>query len=110
MQMGNECVPPHHQTKPIRVSLKLGIPLDVLPTRGLTAKQTERMERINDSDLPRVSTQQRDKEESAEERKARKQAIKEERKVGAGSSHGWGRATPAAGHHCCTPAPDCVCF
>ncbi|XP_056441849.1 protein LTV1 homolog [Gadus chalcogrammus] len=68
------------RTKPIRVSLKLGIPLDVLPTRGLTAKQTERMERINDSDLPRVSTQQRDKEESAEERKARKQAIKEERK------------------------------
>ncbi|CAL8288759.1 unnamed protein product [Arctogadus glacialis] len=68
------------RTKPIRVSLKLGIPLDVLPTRGLTAKQTERMERINDSDLPRVSTQQRDKEESAEERKERKQAIKEERK------------------------------
>jgi len=68
------------RTKPIRVSLKLGIPLDVLPTRGLTARQTERMERINDSDLPRVSTQQRAKEESSEERKARKQAIKEERK------------------------------
>ena len=71
------------------MSLKLGIPLDVLPTRGLTARQTERMERINDSDLPRVSTQQRAKEESSEERKARKQAIKEERKVGAGSSRGW---------------------
>lgn len=39
------------------------------------------MSRINDSDLPRVSTQPRDKQESREERKARKQAIKEERKV-----------------------------
>lgn len=68
------------KTKPIRVSTKTGIPLDVLPGRGLTAKQAERMERINDSDLPRVSTQPRPKEESTEERRARKQAIKEERK------------------------------
>ncbi|CAJ1052839.1 protein LTV1 homolog [Xyrichtys novacula] len=68
------------KTKPIRVSQKTGIPLDVLPTKGLTAKQSERMTRINDSDLPRVSTQPRDKEESKEERKARKQAVKEERK------------------------------
>ncbi|XP_050969145.1 protein LTV1 homolog [Labeo rohita] len=66
--------------KQIRVSSKTGIPLDVLPKRGLTAKQVERMERINDSDLPRVSTQPRSREESAEERKARKQAIKMERK------------------------------
>ncbi|KAI1896563.1 hypothetical protein AGOR_G00096060 [Albula goreensis] len=66
--------------KPIKVSSKTGIPLDVLPGRGLTAKQTERMERINDSDLPRVSTQSRSKEESKEERKARKQSIKQERK------------------------------
>lgn len=66
--------------KPIRVSSKTGIPLDVLPARGLTAKQAERMTQINDSDLPRVSTQTRDREESKEERKARKQAIKEERK------------------------------
>uniref|UniRef100_A0AAQ5XRE4 Protein LTV1 homolog n=1 Tax=Amphiprion ocellaris TaxID=80972 RepID=A0AAQ5XRE4_AMPOC len=66
--------------KPIRVSSKTGIPLDVLPARGLTAKQEERMTRINDSDLPRVSTQPRNKEESKEERKARKQAVKEERK------------------------------
>ncbi|KAK1886163.1 Protein LTV1 like [Dissostichus eleginoides] len=68
------------RTKPIRVSQKTGIPLDVLPTKGLTAKQAERMMRINDSDLPRVSTQQRSKEESTEERKQRKLAIKEERK------------------------------
>uniref|UniRef100_A0A3Q2NRT7 Protein LTV1 homolog n=1 Tax=Fundulus heteroclitus TaxID=8078 RepID=A0A3Q2NRT7_FUNHE len=66
--------------KPIRVSNRTGIPLDVLPSRGLTAKQAERMTRINDSDLPRVSAQARTKEESKEERKARKQAIKEERK------------------------------
>ncbi|KAM6939600.1 protein LTV1 homolog [Xenentodon cancila] len=66
--------------KPIRVSSKTGIPLDVLPATGLTAKQAERMTRINDSDLPRVSTQPRNREESKEERKARKQAIKEERK------------------------------
>lgn len=69
------------QPKPIRVSSKTGIPLDVLPARGLTAKQAERMTKINDSDLPRVSTQPRSKDESKEERKARKQAIKEERKV-----------------------------
>ncbi|XP_035516252.1 protein LTV1 homolog [Morone saxatilis] len=68
------------KSKPIRVSIKTGIPLDVLPTKGLTTKQAERMTRINDSDLPRVSTQPRDKEESKDERKARKQAIKEERK------------------------------
>lgn len=63
------------------MSSKTGIPLDVLPARGMTAKQAERMSRINDSDLPRVSTQPRDKQESKEERKARKQAVKEERKV-----------------------------
>lgn len=68
------------KTKPIRVSHKTGIPLDVLPAKGLTAKQAERMTKINDSDLPRVSTQVRNKEESKEERKERKQAIKDERK------------------------------
>ncbi|XP_028303799.1 protein LTV1 homolog isoform X1 [Gouania willdenowi] len=66
--------------KPICVSSKTGIPLDVLPAKGLTAKQAERMTRINDCDLPRVSTQPRNKEENLEERKARKQAIKVERK------------------------------
>ncbi|XP_060609479.2 protein LTV1 homolog [Anolis sagrei] len=66
--------------KPIKVSNKTGIPLAVLPQRGLTAKQVERMQMINDCDLPRVSTQPRSKNESKEDRKARKQAIKEERK------------------------------
>ncbi|XP_068135608.1 protein LTV1 homolog [Hyperolius riggenbachi] len=66
--------------KPIKVSTRTGIPLGVLPDRGPTAKQVERMERINDGDLPRVSTQPRCKNESAEEKRARKQAIKQERK------------------------------
>ncbi|XP_019405686.1 PREDICTED: protein LTV1 homolog [Crocodylus porosus] len=66
--------------RPIKISQKTGIPLDVLPQRGLTAKQTERMQMINDSDLPRASTQPRSKNESKEDRKARKQAVKEERK------------------------------
>ncbi|XP_036413275.1 protein LTV1 homolog isoform X2 [Colossoma macropomum] len=66
--------------KQILVSNKTGIPLDVLPKKGPTARQVERMERINDSDLPRASTQPRSREESKEDRKLRKQAIKEERK------------------------------
>ncbi|KAG6937045.1 LTV1 ribosome biogenesis factor, partial [Chelydra serpentina] len=68
------------KSKPIKISHKSGIPLDILPQRGLTAKQTERMEMIDQSDLPRVSTQPRSKNESREDRKARKQAVKEERK------------------------------
>ncbi|KAJ6660158.1 hypothetical protein lerEdw1_018085 [Lerista edwardsae] len=66
--------------RPIKVSSKTGIPLDVLPRRELTAKQAERMQMINESDLPSVSTQPRSKNESKEDRKARKQAVKEERK------------------------------
>ncbi|KGL82636.1 Protein LTV1, partial [Tinamus guttatus] len=66
--------------KPIKISQKTGIPLHVLPQRGLTAKQVERMQMINDSDLPRAATQPRSKNETREDRKARKQAIKEERK------------------------------
>ncbi|XP_068451710.1 protein LTV1 homolog [Clinocottus analis] len=73
-------IPEPLKLKPVRVSQKTGIPLDVLPPKGLTAKQAERMTMINDSDLPRVSTQPRDKEESKEQRKERKQAVKEERK------------------------------
>ncbi|XP_030412343.1 protein LTV1 homolog [Gopherus evgoodei] len=68
------------KSKPIKISHKSGIPLDILPQRGLTAKQIERMQMIDQSDLPRVSTQPRLKNESREDRKARKQAIKEERK------------------------------
>uniref|UniRef100_H0ZL90 Protein LTV1 homolog n=1 Tax=Taeniopygia guttata TaxID=59729 RepID=H0ZL90_TAEGU len=66
--------------KPIKISQKTGIPLHILPQKGLTAKQVERMQMINGSDLPKVSTQPRSKSESKEDRKARKQAIREERK------------------------------
>ncbi|XP_052025319.1 protein LTV1 homolog [Apodemus sylvaticus] len=66
--------------KPIHLSAKTGIPLNVLPKKGLTAKQVERMQMINGSDLPKASTQPRSKNESREDRRARKQAIKEERK------------------------------
>ncbi|XP_055483706.1 protein LTV1 homolog [Psammomys obesus] len=66
--------------KQIHLSSKTGIPLSVLPKKGLTAKQVERMQMINGSDLPKVSTQPRSKNESKEDRRARKQAIKEERK------------------------------
>ncbi|XP_040821291.1 protein LTV1 homolog isoform X1 [Ochotona curzoniae] len=71
-----------YQPKPkqIRLSSKTGIPLDVLPVKGLTAKQVERMQMINGSDLPKASTQPRSKNESREDKRARKQAIKEERK------------------------------
>ncbi|XP_020389901.2 protein LTV1 homolog isoform X1 [Rhincodon typus] len=65
---------------PIKVSRKTGIPLDVLPKRSLTAKQLERMEMINISDIPRASTQSRPRNESKEDKKVRKQKIKGERK------------------------------
>uniref|UniRef100_G3SNS0 Protein LTV1 homolog n=1 Tax=Loxodonta africana TaxID=9785 RepID=G3SNS0_LOXAF len=66
--------------KQIRISSKTGIPLNVLPKKGLTAKQVERMQMINASDLPKASTQPRSKNETKEDKRARKQAIKEERK------------------------------
>ncbi|KAM9666256.1 protein LTV1 homolog [Trichechus inunguis] len=66
--------------KQIRISSKTGIPLNVLPKKGLTAKQVERMQMINASDLPKASTQPRSKNESKEDKRERKQAIKEERK------------------------------
>ncbi|XP_077632143.1 protein LTV1 homolog [Crocuta crocuta] len=71
-----------YQPKPkqIQISSKTGIPLNVLPKKGLTAKQIERMQMINGSDLPKVSTQPRSKNESKEDKRMRKRAIKEERK------------------------------
>lgn len=68
------------KAKVIKVSAKTGIPVGILPERGLTAKQVERMVMINDGDLSKVSTQPRSKHETTDERKARKLAIKEERK------------------------------
>ncbi|KAM9819135.1 protein LTV1 homolog [Syngnathus typhle] len=73
-------IPDPAKVKPIRVSARSGIPLDVLPARGPTGKQVERMCRIDDVDLPRAATLPRQKDESKDQRKARKNAIKEERK------------------------------
>lgn len=67
--------------KPIRVFHRTGVPLDVLTPRGPTHRQVESMTRINGLDLPRVSMLARRQEESKDERRARKHAIKEERKV-----------------------------
>uniref|UniRef100_A0A8C5L7X2 Protein LTV1 homolog n=1 Tax=Jaculus jaculus TaxID=51337 RepID=A0A8C5L7X2_JACJA len=53
--------------KQIHRSSKTGIPLNVLPKKGLTAKHVERT----------VSTQSRSKHESKKDKRARKQAIKE---------------------------------
>ncbi|XP_061626183.1 protein LTV1 homolog [Phyllopteryx taeniolatus] len=64
------------KVKPIRVSAETGARLDVLPARG----PAERMSRIDDSDLPRAAAVPRDRDESKEQRKARKSAVKEERK------------------------------
>lgn len=71
-----------YQPKPkqIQLSSKTGMPLNVLPKKGLTARQVERMQMINGSDLPKVSTQPRSKSESKEEKRTRKKAIREERK------------------------------
>lgn len=71
---------PPTRPKHVEISKKTGIPLGVLPERGLTNKQVERMQMINDSDLPRATAQPRDKTETKEERKTRKRAIKEERR------------------------------
>ncbi|XP_075718778.1 protein LTV1 homolog [Rhinoderma darwinii] len=68
------------KAKPIKVSDKTGIPLGVLPVRRQTAIQVERMEMINNGDLPKVSPQTSTKHETTDDRKARKQAIKGERK------------------------------
>ncbi|XP_019720074.1 protein LTV1 homolog [Hippocampus comes] len=66
--------------KPIRVSARTGVPLDVLPAKGPTARRLERMGGIDGADLPRAADLPRRKDESKDQRKARKNAVKEERK------------------------------
>uniref|UniRef100_S4RQR4 Protein LTV1 homolog n=1 Tax=Petromyzon marinus TaxID=7757 RepID=S4RQR4_PETMA len=65
---------------PMRVSRKTGLPLGVLPQRGPTARQVERMGTVTAADLPRAAAVPRAPEETPEQRRARKHAIKEERK------------------------------
>lgn len=67
-------------SKPMRVSRKTGLPLGVLPQRGPTARQVERMGTVTAADLPRAAAVPRAPEETPEQRRARKHAIKEERK------------------------------
>ena len=67
------------QQKTIKLSSKTGIPLNVLGSQGPTLKDIEREFGATDrSDLPNTH---RPKDETAEEKKARKNAIKEHRKV-----------------------------
>uniref|UniRef100_A0A3Q2YJQ3 Protein LTV1 homolog n=1 Tax=Hippocampus comes TaxID=109280 RepID=A0A3Q2YJQ3_HIPCM len=68
------------EAKPIRVSARTGVPLDVLPAKGPTARRLERMGGIDGADLPRAADLPRRKDESKDQRKARKNAVKEERK------------------------------
>jgi len=54
------------------------IPSDVLTSRGLTRRQLEQQQNTSSS----VQPPQRTKDETAEEKRARKQAVREMRKVG----------------------------
>ena len=65
--------------QPIQLTKRLGIPSEVLPAKGLTLKQLEKEERSQRqlTSAPTVRT----KDETAEEKKARKQAVKQQRKV-----------------------------
>ena len=67
------------QDKPIRLTKRAQIPVDSLPAKGLTRRQLEAEEKAQ-RNADRVSTY-RDKHETLEEKKARKKAIKEERRV-----------------------------
>ena len=66
------------KNKPIKLTKRLGIPDDVLPQRGPTLRQQE--EQLHVTDVERASTY-RPKDESAEEKRMRKQAVKQDRKV-----------------------------
>jgi len=65
--------------KPIRLTKRLAIPEDVITTRGLTQKQIEHtMNRLNEI---RSAPIIRDRNESKDEKKIRKQLVKEERQL-----------------------------
>jgi len=65
-----------NEPKKIKLTSRLGLPNDVLPERGPTRRQQEQETHVT---IERVPTY-RPKDETTEERKMRKQAIKEERK------------------------------
>ena len=72
-------VEPSKKDKPIQLTKRIGIPDDVLPQRGLTLKQLEKEERAQRqfNTAPTV----RPKGETAEDKRARKQAVREQRRV-----------------------------
>ena len=70
---------PSKRDQPIQLTKRIGIPDDVLPQRGLTLKQLEREER-QQRQLNTAPTL-RPKGETNEEKRARKQAVKEQRRV-----------------------------
>ena len=66
------------QIKPIKLTSRAEIPSDVLPVRGLTARQIEQMNRRPaEIEVPT----ERPKNETLEEKKARKAAVKHARRV-----------------------------
>ncbi|XP_022091362.1 protein LTV1 homolog isoform X2 [Acanthaster planci] len=68
------------KNKSIKLSKKTGMPLDVLPTPGPTKKQQER-ELHDEYTLPSVApSRPKDKKETSEERRLRKQAVKQDRR------------------------------
>ncbi|KAL3868962.1 hypothetical protein ACJMK2_041707 [Sinanodonta woodiana] len=67
-----------HKEKPLKLTKKLGIPDDSLPVRGLTKKQIEKGMRDKER-IDHASTY-RPRDETLEEKKSRKLAIKQERK------------------------------
>jgi len=61
----------------IKLTKNLEIPSDVLTSRGLTWRQMQEQQNASES----VQPPQRNKDETAEEKRARKQAVRELRKV-----------------------------
>lgn len=65
------------QPKPIKLTKRMEIPEETLPTRGLTRKQLEEL----DAKIIEQANTYRPTDETLEEKKARKQAVKEEKRV-----------------------------
>ncbi|KAK2141617.1 hypothetical protein LSH36_1068g00008 [Paralvinella palmiformis] len=66
------------KNKPIKLTKRVGIPAGVLPAPSLTRKQLEQPAQVRNNDSANTY---RSSKETAEERRLRKQAIKEERKM-----------------------------
>jgi len=71
------CCVAQHPVNPVKLTKNLEIPSDVLTSRGLTRRQMQQQQTESLS----VQPPQRTKDETAEEKRARKQAVRELRKV-----------------------------